>query len=35
MEVAGKAVNQNICTAWLFIFTLQVVGILRRAIASR
>ena len=35
MEVAGKAVNQNICTARLFIFTLQGVGILRRAIASR
>jgi|TARA_B000000565_G_scaffold250264_1_gene222568 hypothetical protein len=35
MEVAGKAVNQNICTARLFIFNLQGVGILRRAIASR
>jgi hypothetical protein len=35
MEVAGKAVNQNICTARLFIFNLHVVGILRRAIASR
>ena len=35
MEVAGKAVNQNICTARLFIFNLQGVDILRRAIASR
>ena len=35
VEVAGKAVNQNICTPWLFIFNLQGVGILRRAIASR
>ena len=35
MEVAGKGVNQNICTARLFIFDLQGVGILRRAIASR
>ena len=35
MEVAGKAVNQNICTARLFIFNLQGVGILRRAIESR
>ena len=35
MEVAGKAVNQNICTPRLFIFNFQGVGILRRAIASR
>ena len=35
MEVAGKAVNQNICTARLFIFTLQGVGILRHIIATR
>jgi|TARA_A100001388_G_scaffold261752_1_gene230856 hypothetical protein len=35
MKVAGKAVNQNICTARLFIFNLQGVRILRRAIASR
>ena len=35
LKVAGKAVNQNICTARLFIFNLQGVGILRRAIASR
>ena len=35
MLVAGEAVNQNICTGRLFIFDLQGVGILRRAIASR
>jgi len=35
LKVAGKAVNQNICMARLFIFDLQGVGILRRAIASR
>ena len=35
MKVAGKAVNQNIYTARLFIFDLQGVCILRLAFASR
>ena len=34
-QVAGKAVNQNICMMQLFIFSLQGVGILRGAITSR